>query len=605
MRLEKHCMKIKNIQIRKFKKFQMLDVDFQDLDCLVGSNNSGKSTLLQALALFGFCLHQCLSKINGNPITLKNRSISEEDFVVLPVAKGTDLWYERVWQAAGNKHILIELIVTFEYGKTVKTSLDFNFNKFSVKTETENDQVWLEQLRQLKISYLPVFSSFQTREEKRTQLAVRNELGRGNVNVVIRNLLLSLNEQARTDLVAILQRAFPNITKLNIAFDEASMEFISVTYKEEGVKKEFDIFSAGSGFQQFIYLFGFILLERPNIILLDEPDVHLHGQLQKSLLYELQTLTKKQVQILFATHSRDLISAMLPENIIHLHNANAERLHLDYQVFDTLERMGSMENNQLITLQEFKRVLVVENKDDWDYIYFFGKLVLGESKMQQVAKRLAVCYAYGNPVRQDMAKFRKSLQTMFVKSGDTVKMMVLADRDYFPYPQELVDDLQKKELHLDNKTLNHIDWHIWQQNEIENYLLVEHSLFKLVKPKANYQITIDEAILRDKLQMVMDAQKDEIEGRFLKGFEDYSRWFKKNWDTTYCLREAKKRLASDWQQPAHWVDAKKTLSDMKGWLQKEKYGSFSDKSILEMMTIQDIPQEIQVVLHKISAFVGL
>lgn len=89
-------MKIKKLFIRNFKKFQNLEVELQDLDCLTGGNNSGKSTVLQALALFDFCLHQCLSKPNGRPISLKNRSITEEDFVVLPVTKGTDLWHDKM-----------------------------------------------------------------------------------------------------------------------------------------------------------------------------------------------------------------------------------------------------------------------------------------------------------------------------------------------------------------------------------------------------------------------------------------------------------------------------------------------------------------------------
>jgi predicted ATP-dependent endonuclease of OLD family len=73
-------MKIKKITLKNFKKFENLTLTLQSLDCLVGGNNSGKSTLLQSLALFDFCLHQCLTKPNGKPISLKNRAILEEDF---------------------------------------------------------------------------------------------------------------------------------------------------------------------------------------------------------------------------------------------------------------------------------------------------------------------------------------------------------------------------------------------------------------------------------------------------------------------------------------------------------------------------------------------
>lgn len=588
-------MRIKKLRIENFKKFQGLEVEFHELDCLIGGNNSGKSTLLQALALFDFCLHQCLSKTNGKPITLKSRSIPEEDFVVLPVTRGTDLWYDKILQAKG-RHILISIEVTFDNDKIVKTTLDFNFNRFSVNTDTDRDEAWLTELKNFKISYLPVFSTFQTREEKRTQIAVRNELGKGNVNAVIRNLLLSLKEEERSDeLVQILQRSFPSIKKLKIEFDEASMQFISVTYIEEEKRKEFDIFSAGSGFQQFIYLFGFILLEQPNVILLDEPDVHLHGQLQKSLFDELNYLAKTEKQILFATHSRDLISAVLPDNIIHLNEGRAERLLLDYQVYNALEQLGSMENTQLVTLQQFRRVLIIENQDDWDYIQHFGKLVLGEAKMQEVVKRLAVCYAYGNPCKQDITKFRKSLQTMFTKTGSPVKVMVIADRDYFPSIEELLEFLKSE----------HIQWHVWAQNEIENYLLSSGSFLKLIKPKGSNQLTLDEELIENKIQEVVQGQKDEIEGRLLKGFEEYSRIFKKGWDSSTSLQKAKEFLKQNWAEPFHLVDAKKTISTLVGWLQHNGYESFSNKKILEAIQKEDLPEEVSEVLKDLARFVGV
>ena len=99
---------------------------------------------------------------------------------------------------------------------------------------------------------------------------------------------------------------------MSIDFDEVTDRYITVTYREEGHSKDFDIFSGGSGFQQFLYLFGFILLRRPTVIMLDEPDAHLHGSLQAVLLDELKRLVEQDRQVLFATHSRELITRVSP-----------------------------------------------------------------------------------------------------------------------------------------------------------------------------------------------------------------------------------------------------------------------------------------------------
>ena len=74
-------------------------------------------------------------------------------------------------------------------------------------------------------------------------------------NSVIRNLLLGLKRENRQyELASIMQRIFPNLTRLDITFDELNERYISVTYREKNRPKSFDIFSAGSGFQQFICL---------------------------------------------------------------------------------------------------------------------------------------------------------------------------------------------------------------------------------------------------------------------------------------------------------------------------------------------------------------
>lgn len=590
-------MKIKKITLKNFKKFENLTVVLQPLDCLVGGNNSGKSSLLQSLALFDFCLHQCLTKPNGKPIGLKNRTILEEDFWVLPFTRGRDLWYEQIIQIK-KKQILIEIEVVFDNEKVVKTTIGFHFNRFLLSTQTDEVENWLYQLKDFKISYLPVFSNFQIKEEKRTQLSIRNELGRGNVNGVMRNLLLALKEEKRENaLEELLKRCFPSIESFTIEFDEASMQYISVGYKESQRLKALDIFSAGTGFQQFVYLFGFILLEQPHLILLDEPDSYLHGHLQKALYNELARLVDDGKQILFATHSRDLIGCVEPENMLHLYDGKAERLRLDYQVFNTLDALGSMENMQLVVLQQFRRVLMMEDKDDWEYLQAFGRVLIGERKMQEIMKRLSVAYTYGNPCNKDMASFRKSLNALFTQKGAAVKMFVIADRDYFPHPKDLIAQLKQKDLN--------IEWHIWEQNEIENYLLTETILSRFIKAKSAAS-TIDETIFKTKLDALVQDQKDEIEGRFLKGFEGYSRKFEKRWDSSQALKEAKKFLRQEWSENAlSWADAKQTYGALSGWLQQNAYEQVSTKKSLSKLEKEDLPLEMLQLMQRLADFVGI
>ena len=224
--------RITKVTIENFKRFQKIELELKSFDCLVGGNNSGKSTLLQALALFDFIVHNCLARKGdtNSPIEIKNRSIAPTDFVVLPVANAIDLWTDKLSQRKGG-HILIRIAVEFDDANSAVAAVDLSFNRFAVSLETEKDQAWLKELAQFKISYLPVFSTFLTQEERKTPAVIEDALARGRVNSVVRNLLYNLSAQNEIKaLEEILLRVFPDFKKMRVRFDDVSDRHIDVTF---------------------------------------------------------------------------------------------------------------------------------------------------------------------------------------------------------------------------------------------------------------------------------------------------------------------------------------------------------------------------------------
>lgn len=218
--------------------------------------------------------------------------------------------------------------------------------------------------------------------------------------------------------------------------------------------------------------------------------------------------------------------------------------------------------------------------------------------MQKVVKRLAVCYSKGNPYKQDMPKFRGSLQQMFTTSGGAIKMFVVSDRDYYPFPNELKNDLVKKD--------QHIHWHIWERNEVENYLLSIKSIRKLVKPKPNAQMTIDEEALTGQFNTLVEKNKDDVNDRLVKTFEEYSRYFKKNWDASVCSKEARVFLNQHWQNDKLGLtDAKKVIAGLAGWFQNHHHEQFSAKKLAQTLTKADLPEELSVFIKELVKFSGV
>src|SRR5438477_8611396 len=83
--------RLAHIEVRNFKRFEHLALDLEDFDLLVGPNNSGKSTVLEACRLFDFCYRSCLRGDNG---TLHFARSVQVTAAQLPVAGELWRWSE-------------------------------------------------------------------------------------------------------------------------------------------------------------------------------------------------------------------------------------------------------------------------------------------------------------------------------------------------------------------------------------------------------------------------------------------------------------------------------------------------------------------------------
>ena len=590
-------MRIQTATIENFKQFERLDVDLRPVNCLVGPNNSGKTTLLQALALFDFCVHHTMHRKNGD-WELRNRTIAPEDFFILPVSDPLDIWHERR-AMAGSKQRRVRVSVRFDNGVQATATVKLDFNRYGVAVEVSDPtQDTLAHLRELRIAYLPVFSMFLPREERRLKGAIEDELGRGRVNGVIRNLLLELKTQKRLDeLVGIMRRSFPSLSGLQITFDEATDRYISVTYQEQGKPKEFDLFSAGSGFQQFIYLFGFVLLRQPTIVLLDEPDVHLHGSLQHVLLEELRALAGRGRQVLFATHSRELITRVAIEDVLSLQNHEVRHLRVQFDVYDILDKLGSLDPTQLSVVQAYRRVIVVEDASDRELIETFAPKVLGNDVWQQCERRLAFCYSKGNPWKQhDTTRLQSILQQVVGAGVEPLRLFVVADRDYYPEVTALEAVLVRP----------NVEFHIWRRTEIENYLLDLAPLTRVVNPDC-LAPTFPQLAFEDEFRRLLDASRDAADDGLVSGFEELRRRNQEKWDASTLNRKAREYLGAHWE--AHRIglaDAKEVvLPGLKRWLQSNGFGQFSNSRLAETFAPEEVAPEFRDLLKRLAKFAGV
>ena len=144
--------------------------------------------------------------------------------------------------------------------------------------------------------------------------AIRQLLGLSRPGEVLRNLLVTAHsdDPAWTAL-------YNSIIKLfgyELLPPDADGPHIRADYRMYEDGSILDIASAGSGFQQVLMLLTFLNTQRGAVLLLDEPDAHLHVILQDAIYHELRTVAVRQrSQLVVATHSEVVINAVEPREL--------------------------------------------------------------------------------------------------------------------------------------------------------------------------------------------------------------------------------------------------------------------------------------------------
>ncbi|MGB6372044.1 MAG: AAA family ATPase [Methylocella sp.] len=114
-------MRLQNLTIERFKRLERIDFNLNGVNILIGGNNSGKSTIIQAVH-FAFTLLQSLNIANKWPVTAKKSStISPTELIYIPSEDPYSLGYGGRLLEDKEKPIVIRL--TFDDGEIINLSI--------------------------------------------------------------------------------------------------------------------------------------------------------------------------------------------------------------------------------------------------------------------------------------------------------------------------------------------------------------------------------------------------------------------------------------------------------------------------------------------------
>ena len=320
------------LTVRNFKLFEEIELDLGQQVVLIGPNNAGKTTALQALALWDVGLKRWLEKRGAGAVPAKRPgvTVNRRDLIALPVPTAKLLWRDLHTHTGGRyedgrqrtEHVRIEIVVD---GIDWSCGLEFDYaNEESfycrpLRREDGERMPVPEAARDVRVAYLPPMSGLSANETRLDQGAINVRLGEGRTAEVLRNLCYRILEETGGD--DRWERLDERIYKLfGSRLDKpkyiAERGEISMTYQpHDGLR--LDLSACGRGQQQTMLLLAHMAANPGSVLLLDEPDAHLEILRQRQIYQVLsETADESRSQIVAASHSEVMLNEAAGRDVL-------------------------------------------------------------------------------------------------------------------------------------------------------------------------------------------------------------------------------------------------------------------------------------------------
>ncbi|MCE2451647.1 MAG: AAA family ATPase [Nitrospinae bacterium] len=583
-------MPITSVKFRNFKALQNYSVTMRRMNILVGPNNSGKSTVLSAFRL----LEQALK-------TGRARRPSQ---------------VQTHFEHSSNGHVISENTVPFSLENvhfnydTSDSHIEFQYSKgnklfFYFPTEGGVTMYWETEGRPVfttsafrsafpdEVQVIPVLGPIEQEEEIVTDETLRRATGTPRASRHFRNYWRK-NPKGFNEFQKMVEKTWPGMSikkpELAAIMDRRLTMFVS----ENRIDRE--LYWSGLGFQVWCQLLTHISrCSSSDLLVVDEPEVYLHPEIQRQLLGILRDL---KPNILLATHSVEILSEADPSEILLVNKSSrsAQRLRDIEGVQQAIDEIGSIQNVTLTELARNRRILFVEGFDDYKIIRRFAKL-LGFDDLA-AGSGLTALESGGF----DSWHWVQALALGFKKTlGSDLKIAAIYDPDYRCY-EESKQIKEKLEQEIEFAHFHH-------RKEIENYLLSPNALERALKreigersrqrgekPKLDFNI-------HDILELETQSLKSKCSSRYIS---NYLRFFKgSSKDDTTLISEAQGIFEDKWSElesRLEIVPGKAVLKAVREQIENDYGVTLTDFRIIDAYTKAEVPQDLAKLICQLDEY---
>lgn len=306
-------MRLSKLKVENFKRIESIEIPLADVNILVGTNGSGKSSIIQAIHL-ACCVMRQADRVDDK----KTSTVGTEELDYLPTEDYKTLGHGANWgNRDGSPSSLVTLTFENPIGETTSAKCRLRSARNagisisgSVPTELSSS---LRAKKKFFSSYIPGISGIPNREERKSRKVILKACSFGDSNVILRNALLLLQESDLENIRLIEEWIGKIIGPISIAatHNQDSDLYVQCSVTQNGSTKPIELI--GTGYIQLIQIFCYVLLFKPGVLLVDEPDIHLHPYVQERLVRVLGEVAKERgIRVLLTTHSPFIVRGAPP-----------------------------------------------------------------------------------------------------------------------------------------------------------------------------------------------------------------------------------------------------------------------------------------------------
>ena len=361
------------LEISNFKRFggtQRIELDHPAV--LIGPNNSGKTTAIQAIALWSQAVKTWFdNKGQAPPRERTSTSLNRLGIISVPVQRTRYFWHNAAVRT-GNRDI--ELLITLgvlHENKVEPVTMRFR-NQGSELVYCTPDEATLarpglvERAAGIDVELLYPMSGIETEEPLLQPGRIDVLLGQGQTAQVLRNLCLVVFRKSPEDwrqIAELIERLF-RVTLEEP--EETARGGVDLYYRQSRVRERLDVALAGRGLQQMLLIFAYLYSHRRSVLLIDEPDAHLEILRQKQVYVLLREIAaRNESQVVLVTHSDVILQEALDHNLTLLLEGQADDLAKKTHIRNALRHYGA---DHYVRARQRGYVLYVEGGTDLDIL---------------------------------------------------------------------------------------------------------------------------------------------------------------------------------------------------------------------------------------------